>query len=397
MIEKNIKDINKDDIEYLIKNQIPESKTLEYKRSLPSNSNEDKKEFSADVISFANADGGDLIYGIEEENGMPKKIIGFEDRIIDSEKLRLESLIRDGIRPRIIPNIQIQPIKISDNNNVILIRIPKSFTSPHTIGDKTLFYSRNSAGKYQMDVNELKNAFLFSENISEKIKNFRYKRISEIINEDTPIPLKSKDILVLHIIPISSFYSHSLDIDFLKIYRQLEFYIPLLWTNGGGKRFNLDGLLRYDNSYKPSYCQIYRNGIIESAVSNFLFKLEEKNCIPSITYEKEIIEKIKIYSDFLIKLEVLPPFVIFISMLGIKGSFMGVDKRKRAIVNLESFNKDNILLPDILIESKEVLTDCQSIAKKIRPIFNIVWNAYGFPESFNYDEQGNWIGGKFDV
>jgi len=397
MIEKNIKDINKDDIEYLIKNQIPESKTLEYKRSLPSNSDNDKKEFLADVISFANADGGNLIYGIEEENGIPQKIIGFEDRIIDSEKLRLESLIRDGIRPRIIPNIQIQPIKISDNNNVILIKIPKSFTSPHTIGDKTLFYSRNSAGKYQMDVNELKNAFLFSENISEKIKNFRYKRISEIINEDTPLPLKSKDILVLHLIPIKAFSYNIFNIDLLKIYRQSEFHTPPLWATGYNERFNLNGLLRYDNSYKPSYCQIYRNGIIESAVSNFLFKSEGKNYIPSIYYEKEIIEKIKIYSDFLIKLEVLPPFVIFISMLGIKGSSMGVDRRERVIVDLKSFYKDNILLPDILIESKEVLTDYQSIAKKIQPIFDMVWNAYGLEKSFNYDDQGNWIGGKFDI
>ncbi|MCK5240903.1 ATP-binding protein [bacterium] len=48
----------------MISNQIQESRTIEYKESLPGNSDQDKREFLADISSFANAAGGDLLYGI---------------------------------------------------------------------------------------------------------------------------------------------------------------------------------------------------------------------------------------------------------------------------------------------------------------------------------------------
>ncbi len=40
-----------------------------------------------------------------------------------------------------------------------------------------------------MDVTELRNAFLFSETIIEKIKNFRLTRIINIEQDETPISL----------------------------------------------------------------------------------------------------------------------------------------------------------------------------------------------------------------
>jgi len=39
---------------------------LDYKRDVPGESDQDKKEFLADISSFANATGGDLIYGVDE-------------------------------------------------------------------------------------------------------------------------------------------------------------------------------------------------------------------------------------------------------------------------------------------------------------------------------------------
>lgn len=46
--------------------RVPESRTLEYKRDLPDPKDRDsKREFLGDVTSFANAQGGDIVYGIE--------------------------------------------------------------------------------------------------------------------------------------------------------------------------------------------------------------------------------------------------------------------------------------------------------------------------------------------
>lgn len=72
MIPKDIKQIIQSDIQELIDNSVPEGKTIEYKRELPKKSDKAKKEFLADVSSFANSSGGDLILGIEENPATKK-------------------------------------------------------------------------------------------------------------------------------------------------------------------------------------------------------------------------------------------------------------------------------------------------------------------------------------
>ena len=88
-----------EDLQTLVDNSVLECKTIEYKQALPSNSDSDKKEFLADVSSFANASGGDLIFGIiaDKKTGAPKSLEGLSIENIDQEILRLENMIRGGI------------------------------------------------------------------------------------------------------------------------------------------------------------------------------------------------------------------------------------------------------------------------------------------------------------
>jgi predicted HTH transcriptional regulator len=66
VIQKRLSEITKPDIEALITAKIEERRTLDYKDVLPGNSDEQKKEFLYDVSSFANAAGGDLIFGLTD-------------------------------------------------------------------------------------------------------------------------------------------------------------------------------------------------------------------------------------------------------------------------------------------------------------------------------------------
>src|ERR1700752_1975983 len=108
---KQLDSIQEDDLQALIDNKVQESKTIEYKESLPSNSPEDKREFLADVSSFANAAGGHLIYGIREESGIPVELCSLQNIDADAQILRLENIIRDCIEPR-IPGVQMQAIPL---------------------------------------------------------------------------------------------------------------------------------------------------------------------------------------------------------------------------------------------------------------------------------------------
>ena len=69
--------ISANDIVSLVANQTPERKTLEFKEKLPEGTDKAKKEFLADVCSFANAEGGYIVYGIRERraaDGQPTGI-----------------------------------------------------------------------------------------------------------------------------------------------------------------------------------------------------------------------------------------------------------------------------------------------------------------------------------
>ncbi|HVC80408.1 MAG TPA: ATP-binding protein, partial [Chloroflexota bacterium] len=109
-----------DDIEALVTVGRPEDRALEYKQELPGNSDDDKKEFLADLSALANTAGGDLIYGIEEQRdaqgkptGIPTSIHGITVANMDSEIRRLENLLRDSVEPRML-GIRMKPLQAQD-------------------------------------------------------------------------------------------------------------------------------------------------------------------------------------------------------------------------------------------------------------------------------------------
>ena len=190
---KPLDKIQESDIKQLLNDQIRESKTLDYKRDAIGRLDTDKKEFLADISSFANAAGGNLILGIGESNGIPVELTGIQVSNVDNEVSHLDSLTRDGIAPR-VSGLGIQPIKInSPKLTVIAIRIPQSFALPHMVRFKehNKFYSRNSNGKYLVDISELRNLFLLSESAFERIRKFREERLSMIKDKTIPssVPL----------------------------------------------------------------------------------------------------------------------------------------------------------------------------------------------------------------
>ena len=61
--DKPLDMLDESDLHALVDNQVPEGKDIDYKVVLHGNSEGEKKEYFADVPSFANALGGSLIFG----------------------------------------------------------------------------------------------------------------------------------------------------------------------------------------------------------------------------------------------------------------------------------------------------------------------------------------------
>ncbi len=389
MIQKKLLDIKKEDIQQLIDNQVFEGKTLEYKAILPTNGDEGKKEFLADVSSFANTDGGDIIFGILEDKKEIRKDFGIEIENTDIEIQRLENIIRDGISPRI--DIDIQVISINDKKSVLMIRVKPSFDSPHRVifKNSNRFFRRNSNGKYEMDVFELKNAFGESGTLIDKIRDFRKERIFNLKTNNGPVRLENvTNFLTLHIIPLSGIINTnkltSKQLLDLKEHR-LEF--RPLYSSGWNTRINLDGVCAYSmaNGKTTSYTQVFRNGSIEGFDSLMISpRVSDENDIkkiPMVAIERKLIDFVNRKLLLLKKLEIDPPYFIFITLIGINGCII---QSGNWIIDQEEITENDIYLPEVIINDFE-----EDIAKALRPVFDMVWNASGSSRSYGYDENGD--------
>jgi len=388
MVSKHIDEISEKDLQDLIDNDVLELKNIEYKETLPGSKDSDKKEFLADVSSFANAIGGDIIYGISQDRktGYPIELKGIEIENIDNVISNLGSSTKDGIEPRIL-GLDIKPVKISNAKYAIIIRIPKSWISPHRVTFKghDKFYSRSPNGKYPMDINELRVAFNLSETLIEKIKKFRLDRISELYANETPIPFIDGAKMVFHLIPLISFNpAQRYDFDEMIPYK---ISLEPMGAGGWNYRYNLEGLVAYafrEKSY--AYTLLYRNGIVEGVNGSILNSEQEKRkLIPSISYETTAMVFLKknLFLQKTIGVEL--PILGFLSFLGVKDYFLATDKEGK--FDGGKIDRDILNIPEILIESydidpKEALKSC----------FDVVWNACGYSRSLNYDANGEWIG-----
>lgn len=289
MISKKIDEITGEDLKDIVENNVIEKKTMEYKSELPSNSDDSKKKFLAEVSSFANTLGGDLIYGIKEEEGNKlSNDLGIEINDIDSEILRLESIIREGISPRI--NTDVRPVDVGSNKTVLIIRVRSSMDCPHMVvfAGHRKFYGRSSNGKYPLDVDEIRNSVIKSSSIVDKIRNFRNSRISDIKFGITPVKLaNNKSFISLHILPLSAFKEGSLSykISSDKLYnlgrgRYGRDFMPLGWRSCNF-RINLDGVTTYTPNKEGEslvYTQLYRDGRVEAGLiifANGLIKISQ--------------------------------------------------------------------------------------------------------------------------
>ena len=241
MIQKSFDVINKSDINALISNEVRESRTIDYKKELPGKTDDEKKELLADISSFANAGGGDIVFGVEEEEGIPKKAEGVTGDL-DAEKLRIESIIRDGLQPR-ITGIGIKIVEGFSKGSVLVVRVPKSWNAPHmvTFKNTSKFFTRNSAGKFQMDVMEIKNAFLQSQELPERIRRFRDERLGKIISDETPVRLFTGSRIIIHILPVASFLDE-IRLAINEIEKNLLKLKPP-YGHMGNYRINLDGVV----------------------------------------------------------------------------------------------------------------------------------------------------------
>ena len=394
MIEKDIYSVDENDLQSLIDNEVGEKKAIEYKSQLKLEKRDEKKEFLADVSSFANTSGGDLILGISEDRdtGKPAELNGIELTNPDNTISTIENLIRDGIKPRIM-GLTVNPISLKNGNTAIIIRVPNSWNSPHRVvlGHHDKFYARSSNGKYPMDIDELRNAFILSSTIDEKMNEFIEDRIYRVYSNKAPVPLDPGGKVIFHLVPISSFKLHKIyDIKSKELV--IKSCLRPLSFHGYNYQYTLDGYMTLSD--QNSYSLFFRNGIIEAVdgrTLNVPSGGKVNKIIPTTTLESVIIEAFNRFLPIYREMNIDTPVFIFVSLVGIQNFVLGVSTQVdfQAMYGRKvSYNGDTLRLISGKID--QLVLDESEIGHVFKPIFDSLWNAYGYPESSNFTPEGKW-------
>ena len=135
----------KGDLDKLIAEGVQESLILEYKAaSALGKSNPQRNELCKDVSAFANSAGGQIIYGIEEQD-QRHVIVQTTDAVNPAVISRewIEQVIDSGVQPR-IQNLRVQGIDVGPNRVAYVITIPQATTyAPHQASDNKYYYRQN--------------------------------------------------------------------------------------------------------------------------------------------------------------------------------------------------------------------------------------------------------------
>jgi len=379
LFDRSLSQINEADLLALIGDKEREGKTLDYKRDPVGPGDSERKEFLYDASSFANALGGDIVLGMDEQGGVPSALVELPGIDPDKEILRLESMLRSGIRPPLI-GVQSIAIQLATGSFAIVVRIPKSWNPPHqvTFQNSFRFYGRGTNGKYQLDIDELRSVISLSASAAERLKLFRIERIAKIVSGDAPIPLGSDAKMVTHILPISAFTGRTA-IDLNVIWRDTSPLVGLV-GHGGTPSFNIDGVWLGSHQANGSrYVQTFRDGSIE-IVSDFSEEASKRLSLPCPAFERIVSTQLRHAKLLYHAIGVVPPIVITLTMIGMKGWQISTNgDRSRG-----AFDRDPVFVPELVLE-----TFGGRNQDEIRPLLDCVWNAAGSPCSPNYDAHGH--------
>ena len=161
------------ELQALIDDEIQESLYLEYKGAgAVGKTSHQKAEFGKHISSFANSDGGVLIYGIQEKGHLPVAITGIDHSNFSREFF--EQTIRTNISSP-SPNFTVVQIPINKKESVYVVKVEKSFGTPHQCKDDKKFYRRYNFQSIPMEIYEI-----------DDVRN-RHQAISPLINITTEL------------------------------------------------------------------------------------------------------------------------------------------------------------------------------------------------------------------
>lgn len=222
-------------LQELAKREIQEGPRLDYKLALPANKGE-KKELARDVAAFANAYGGYLIFGIREEEGVARELVGVEGDP-DRNVTDLENAIRDRTEPPV--EVQTVAVPLENGRHILVMEVPRSLNAPHMADGR--FYRRSGRSSAPMHYMDIRRAFAEQGDAVRKLRERLSRWIGDLERGYGPVDWVEAPALYLYAASIPAF-----DTGFMRVFGpedQHRVESLAMMQDGGRPEFSADGLL----------------------------------------------------------------------------------------------------------------------------------------------------------
>jgi hypothetical protein len=383
-------DVAQVNLDQLVAESAREGPHLDFKRDLPAAwTNDAKHEFLADVTAFANAGGGDLIFGVDEDGQAQASALAPQPIANpDQEVRRLQDFLLNLVEPR-LPGVQIQAVPVTVGTTTgysVVVRVPQSWAGPHRVKTNQHFFVRDGLRKRQLDIPEVRSLFLRAETQAQRLRDFRAERLGKILTGEAPHRLVDGPVLVAHLIPTQAALG-LVQVDPVPYSSQRG--LPVIGTGGGMARLNIDGALvvrnETANGETHGYSQFFRNGFFESTYVLSHGQDQGRVVLPSTRYEQQLNTLLLNFRTELTHLGLDLECAVMLSLtranevkLGVRNDWDILDAHQTL------FDRRTLILPDILAPGDIAPENA------MRPAFDLMWQAAGFPRSRNFNALGEW-------
>jgi len=179
VFSKPLAEITLEDLNGLI--EVEESDRLDFKGKAYRHDDEETREMLRDITALANAVGGHLLIGIEEDGeDKAARIVGIANA--EEEAARMMSCCLASIGERIL-GLNFAVVPATEGKQVIVWFVPRSTRAPHMITFKGLYqcWRRQGRQKHKMSIDEIREACTRTENIRRSLEDFLAERRGKIM------------------------------------------------------------------------------------------------------------------------------------------------------------------------------------------------------------------------
>jgi len=394
MIPKLALEITEADLALLIAYRQEESVTLEFKRDLVGGDRDATKEFVADVCAMANTKGGDLVYGVlEDDEGCAASLVPIQFNP-DEAITRLTNILTDGLEPK-LHGVVMRAVPIAAGGFALVLRVPRSYSGIHRSAKDSHFWIRETRSKRSLDVPGIVSRVGDLIGREDRVSDFFARRYAAIGTGAYPLRLKDGPKLVIHILPTRDILSGE-EVDLSRVQEAGDFVV-MPGNRSSVSTYTFEGVLQHhtpneqDGTIRAATL-MFRSGVVESVAN---IRLHTVNNGPEFI-PIEAIEDLT--CQYLA--QALPAVVERLGTglpLTVRVALVGANHHTGRTLNSDltwhldfvpsiQVHAPALVYPDVLFEELPA-----SMPLKLEPTFNRIWQTWGYSRSYSFSRQGVYV------